>query len=125
MPATMQIENEVCHIRIECDMTIYTALELKRHLMISLGAAPQIELDLSGVSELDSAGLQLLLLLKREAAKRGTQLLLKAHTPAVTDVIDTFNLAAHFGDPIVLPDRRAAGPARCLNPISRRKRTRQ
>jgi len=108
MPSTMEIENDVCRIRIECDMTIYTALELKQELVSCLGRAPHIELDLSGVNELDSAGLQLLILLKREAAKRGAQLVLKAHGPAVTEVIDAFNMAAFFGDPIVLHERHAA-----------------
>jgi anti-anti-sigma factor len=108
MPLTIETHNGVCRIRIEGDMTIYTALELKQALLPCLAEAPQLELDLARVNEMDSAGMQLLMLLKREAGKRGSRLALSAHSPAVTEIIDTFNLAAYFGDPIVLPDRHAA-----------------
>lgn len=88
-------------------MTIYTALDLKQELFDCLGDAQSWEMDLSRVAEMDCAGLQLLVLLKREAAKRGAQLALTAHSPAVTEVIDALNMGTYFGDPIVLQESRA------------------
>lgn len=109
MVVTSETQEEgKCQLRVEVDMTIYTALELKQELVSCLDKVQHWELDLSQVNEMDSAGLQLLILLKREAAKRGAQLALTAHSPAVTDVIDTLNVAAYFGDPIVLQEQRAA-----------------
>ena len=108
MACTVEMENDVCRIHIEGDMTIYTAFELKRELVPCLAKAPQLELDLSRVNEMDTAGLQLLILLKRETTKSGGRLALTAHSPTVTEIIDTFDMAAFFGDPIVLQPRRAA-----------------
>jgi anti-anti-sigma factor len=108
MPSTIETINGVCRIRIEGDMTIYTALDLKQELVPCLAEAPHLELDLSRVNEMDSAGMQLLMLLKRETGKRGSHLALSAHSPAVTEIIDTFNMAAYFGDPIVLQGQQAA-----------------
>ena len=51
------------------DMTIYHALDLKQRLMGALEANANLELDLAQVSEIDTAGLQLLILTKREAAR--------------------------------------------------------
>ncbi len=92
----------ICRLVIDGEMTIYTALEMKAQLLQHLAKAKELEVDLAQVTEIDSAGLQLLILLKRETAKRNAVLRLSAHSPAVTDVIDTLNLAAYFGDPILL-----------------------
>lgn len=106
MVVVSEMEAGKCQLRVEGDMTIYTAAELKNELISCIGKAQCWELDLSQVNEMDSAGLQLLILLKREAAKRGAQLALTAHSHAVTEVIDTFSMASYFGDPIVLQEQR-------------------
>lgn len=85
------------------DMTIYRAAEHKEQLIGALDGADQIELDLSGVPEIDTAGLQLLILLKQEAARRGIEVRLVAHSEAVRTVIDFCHLPAAFGDPMVIP----------------------
>ena len=85
------------------DMTIYRAAEQKAQLLDALTGADQLELDLAGVPEIDTAGLQLLILLKQEAARRGVELRLVAHSEAVRAVIDFCHLPAVFGDPMVIP----------------------
>lgn len=69
------------------------------------------EIDLTEVGEFDSAGVQLLLMLKRIAAerKRPLPLHLVNHSAAVTDVLGLVNVAGLLGDPVVLPsqDKRA------------------
>ncbi|WP_423749229.1 lipid asymmetry maintenance protein MlaB [Pseudomonas sp. VD9] len=58
--------------------------------------AHEVELDLSNVDELDSAGLQLLILIKRESLKEGTQLLLSNPSPTVTEAIRLSGLDDYF-----------------------------
>lgn len=89
--------------RIDGELTIYRAAELKETLLAAVAANTELEVDLSQVSEFDSAGLQLLLLAKREAGKAGRTLRLVDHSPAVVEVLDLFDLVAHFGDPLVVP----------------------
>lgn len=84
------------------DMTIYNALDQKNRMVAALGAGDGVELDLSQVAEIDSAGLQLLILTKREAARLGKRMSIVAHSPAVRQTLDFCNLAAFFGDPVVI-----------------------
>ncbi len=101
MPIREETKNGVCHLAIEGEMTIYSATELKSELAPHLSEA-QIEIDLSGVSEMDSAGLQLLILAKREAMKDDRVLHLSGHSQAVLEVLDICNMAAYFGDPVII-----------------------
>ncbi|MCX7627730.1 MAG: STAS domain-containing protein [Methylophilaceae bacterium] len=88
---------------IEEDMTIYTAKAQKELLLNALGDSEELDLDLSQVGEMDTAGFQLLLLIKREAGKAGKKVCLSAHSKAVTEMLDLYNMAAFFGDPMVIP----------------------
>ncbi|HET6718930.1 MAG TPA: STAS domain-containing protein [Rhodocyclaceae bacterium] len=90
------------------DMTIYHALEQKTLLLDALAEGRTLELDLSQVGAIDTAGLQLLLLIKREAGRAGKQLKLTGHSPSVRELIEFTQLAAHFGDPMVIPRNEAA-----------------
>jgi len=82
------------------DMTIYTAAALKEELMSHITQQCEHEIDLSEVNEMDSAGLQLLILAKREAARQNAILSFNGHSRAVLEVMDICNMAAYFGDPI-------------------------
>lgn len=87
------------------DMTIYNALAQKSSLMEALEQCSDLEIDLSQVGEVDTAGFQLLLLTKREAALQNKRARIVAHSPAVHELLDFFNMAAFFGDPLVIPAR--------------------
>jgi hypothetical protein len=52
------------------DFTIYRVAELKPVLLAVIQEGEHIELDLSGVEHMDSAGCQLLIFAKREAGRR-------------------------------------------------------
>lgn len=87
-------------LRIEGELTIYRAAELAGALKASLAQVPaggQFELDLSGVTEMDSAGVQLLISARRSADETGRVLRLAGRSPAVAEVLDTLQLASHFG----------------------------
>lgn len=89
-------------LRVEGELAIQFAAELKDTLLRSVQATGEVTLDLSGVSEVDTAGIQLLLLAKRAAAAVGCRLRYINHSPAVVDVVELLNLSATFGDPILL-----------------------
>lgn len=98
---------QVSRLSITDDLTIYHAAALKESLFDNLKQHPVIELDLSQVSQIDTSGIQLLMLAKRECQKQGKTLGIVAHSPAVHELMDFYNIAGFFGDPLVIPAREA------------------
>lgn len=75
------------------EMTIYNAKMFKDELTKIVEELPQqIVLDLSQVSEIDTSGLQLLLMTRRKAAQKNKALQLVALSTAVIDAISLYNL---------------------------------
>lgn len=89
-------------LAIEGELTIFTAAEQKTALLGFLNSDDELEINLSKVSEIDTAGLQLLILIKREAAKSGKTLHFVMHSKAVLEVLELARLTASFGDQLVL-----------------------
>jgi anti-sigma B factor antagonist len=92
-------------LRIEGELTIVRAAELKAAL---LDGPPPTAIDLSGVTEIDSAGLQLLLLARREAQARQGTLALRAPSPAVAELFGLLGLQACLAEPPVAADEPTA-----------------
>ena len=90
------------------DLTIYHALEQKSALLNALADTDDLELDLMHVGEIDTAGLQLLKMLKKEAQRAGKTISIVAHSQSVRAVIDFCNLAAELGDPLIIPAAEAS-----------------
>ena len=88
---------------IEVEMTIYNASELKKKFMPLMDETHDLVVNLSKVTEIDSAGVQLLMLLKKERAIRGKTLTLIDHSNTVLDVFELIGLVTYFSDPVVLP----------------------
>lgn len=61
-------------LTIEGELTVFTAAYQKTLLLTFLNTGDELEINLSNVSEIDTAGLQLLILIKREAAQSGKAL---------------------------------------------------
>jgi anti-anti-sigma factor len=91
------------HLILDGPMTIYNAAEIKAQLLNGVRTASILELDLSHVSEMDTAGFQLLVMAKRESQRHDHTLRIVAHSPTVREVIDFYNMDAFFGDPMVIP----------------------
>jgi anti-sigma B factor antagonist len=89
----------VCMLRIDGEMTIYRALELCTTLKGVFEGGGDLEIDLAGVTELDSAGVQLLLSARQTAQAAQRELRLVGHSPAVLEIFEVLGLAAHFGMP--------------------------
>lgn len=84
-------------LRIESEMSIYQAWELKQRILAAIEARPDLDLDLAAVGEFDTAGLQLLLLARREAEQRGGRLRVLQASEAVTGILGRCGL-----DPVSL-----------------------
>lgn len=89
-------------LTVSGELTIFTAAQARQEFPRHLADQEIQELDLSGVEELDTAGIQLLLWVKRRAAAEGRGLSFVHHSPAVMDVFDLLKLGGTFGDPILL-----------------------
>lgn len=101
MPA-MSVPNT---LRIVGELTIFRATELKRTILTH----PPVEvIDLSAVTDLDTAGVQLLMLAKKTARSQGHDIQLVGHSPAVIEVFELLNIAAYLGDPLVMDSRAKA-----------------
>ena len=72
-------------LAVEGEMTIYRAAELHPALLDAVRTLDAPALDLSEVTEFDCAGMQLLLVARREAQRLGKQLVLQGASPAVRD----------------------------------------
>ncbi|MDO8699342.1 MAG: STAS domain-containing protein [Rhodoferax sp.] len=92
----------LCRIALNGEMTIYAALALKDELLAPLAQCETAELDLSGVSEIDSAGLQLLIMAKAEAKAHGKTLVITGHSTVVLDILDLCDLEGFFGDNVLI-----------------------
>lgn len=95
--------SKVRKLAIEGDFTIFAAQALKERLLAALNEGKELEVDLSQVSEMDSAGLQLMVATKREAGNRDQALRFVGHSPTVVDTLDLTDLSGHFGDPVLIP----------------------
>lgn len=96
---------------IEGELTVYTVGRHKPDLVRALAENGRAELDLSQVPEIDTAGLQLLLMARTLASTRGETLKLVAPSPAVREVLDLCRLHDAFAPPARHEPERAVGPA--------------
>lgn len=100
------------NVQLSGGLDISRVAAAKAPLLDAIDQHPHLEFDLSRVTTLDAAGLQLLILCKHEARRRGHHLQLVRHSPAVLEQFELFNLAGLFGDPLVLPAATKAEGAR-------------
>lgn len=97
-----------CLAYIDGEMTIYNAMDLKEKLLPVLGETRELELNLANVTEIDSAGVQLLMLARKERDAHEHALTLTDHSSAVLDVFELMGLVTYFNDPVVLAGGKGA-----------------
>jgi anti-anti-sigma factor len=93
--------NSPTTLAIVDDMTIYNAEAQKIRLMQALAESAALALDLTGVNEIDTAGLQLLLLARREAEATGKDMHIASLSSAVQELLAFCNLTPFFAGPDV------------------------
>lgn len=81
------------------ELTIYTVGEIRNRLLQAMATSDRIEIDLAGVTDIDTAGLQLMLLAKRQP---GTEVRFTHHSAAVLRLVDMANVGLMLGDPLVI-----------------------
>ncbi len=96
MTIEVEISEGLHRLKVSGELNIYTAVEFKQQLLEQLARAPRVEIDLSQVSEIDTAGFQVLYLARREASRDDKPLRLAAASRAVKDVIQAYHMAAYF-----------------------------
>ena len=101
----MRKKKAVTRIDILGDLNIFNAAEQRQRLLAALEAGSEVEVNLSEVSEIDSAGIQLMVAAKQEATAQKKTLCFSGHSPAVLDTLDLCDLTAYFGDPVLLHSR--------------------
>jgi len=94
----MRKKTAIARVKIDSDLNIFTAEALRDRLLKSLGQAATLDLDLSAVGEVDSAGLQVLIATKREATLLNKPLRLVAVSASVTELLNLCGLAAYFSE---------------------------
>lgn len=79
-------------VRIAGEMTIYHAFNLKKAVIDSLAECDELLLDLSEVSEIDTAGVQILILARREAAGLNKSFRVERMSAAAEELISLYRL---------------------------------
>jgi anti-anti-sigma factor len=98
--APMSARRATVRLSVEGPMTFARAIELRDALLAPLVDRPSsIELDLSSTTELDSAGVQILLLLKMTANARDIELQLVGQSSAVLRTLELLRLDTHWAAP--------------------------
>lgn len=89
--------NDTSVLTLDGELTIFMAGVLKTVLLDD--PRPRV-IDLSGVTEIDSAGVQLLMQSKKMALESQLPWRLEACSPAVLEVFALFNLFGYFEMPV-------------------------
>ncbi|MBS4098787.1 MAG: STAS domain-containing protein [Sulfuricella sp.] len=96
----MKEKDQITRMDIEGELSIFTAAAIRERLLDSLADGAEIEVDLSKVSEIDCAGVQLMVAAQREATARSKSLRFVSYSPAVLELLDLCGISGHFGDPV-------------------------
>mgnify|MGYP006271486661 CR=1 FL=1 len=91
-----------CRLTVAGEVNIYVAADFRAEVDAKMAGCSALEMDLSGVSELDTTGVQILMAAKRQCQAEDRELRLVAHSPAVLDVFELYGLDRFFGDPLLL-----------------------
>lgn len=110
-PDTTSDSNPNC-LALQGELTIYHAETLKAQLLVLLQKGGELEVDLHEVTEIDSAGIQILMATKKESQKRGLQLSIVGHSRPVLEIFELLNLSGFFGDPVLLAGTRRTSDAK-------------
>jgi len=81
VPVTVEQIEAVCFIRLEGEVTIAYAAELKKVLLEALASGCELRLDMGSATELDISALQLLCAAEREARASGRVFTLEGTVP--------------------------------------------
>lgn len=101
MGIEITIEGQVCHAQVQGDLTLDTAEAYRRAWLehcsqTAVAGAGLCRLDLSGVTELDGFGLQLLVALEKQLTKSNGRVCLVNPSERVREVLAQVRLTEFF-----------------------------
>jgi anti-anti-sigma regulatory factor len=91
---------EKLYFSFEGEMTVGRTAELSNAIGAALYCGQDVEINLSRVTKLDAAGLQLMLSAKLDSILRDTQVSFVDHSPAVRKMLDICDSGNFFGAPL-------------------------
>jgi anti-anti-sigma factor len=86
----------LCKLMIDEEMTIYVIETLKQGISAEMDIYDRFELNLAGVEEFDSAGMQLLLAIRSELMQKKKALKITAVSSAVARLMDGYGVTDSF-----------------------------
>jgi anti-anti-sigma factor len=89
-------ESGRCRVRIEDELTIYTAGQATGAIRAALAANANVAIDVGGVTEIDTAGLQILLVARKEAMLKNRAVSFVGQNRVVSECLQLMNLANFF-----------------------------
>lgn len=93
MEMSVEQEGPVSRMTVVGELTIYAAAECKSQILDAVERGESVEVVAEGITELDTAGVQLLLLAKRMAVKAGKSFRVVSPSAVVEDVLRTLALS--------------------------------
>lgn len=82
------------------ELTFFNVSQWKKKILSPLTVEPQIEIDLSGITRIDFAGLQLLVAAKKEAIRQGANLRMTHRSLAASSAMSLCGLTSYLCDEI-------------------------
>lgn len=83
-------------VPVEGELTVFTVHALKERLLAAMTPGADVLVDVSEVSEVDGAGVQLLLAARREARERQLGWRISAPPPVLSEAIKLIDPCAEF-----------------------------
>lgn len=87
-------------LALDADLTVFAVADLKSRLLAALQADADLVLDASAVSEVDGAGLQLLIAAQKQACAQGGRLRLQPVSPQLDEALSLIDLGPELCAPL-------------------------
>lgn len=97
-----EADTDFLRIRIQGELVIAHVSDAREQLIQRKVNQDQVLVDLSEVEDLDTAGVQLLIALKKHSQAAGYRLRFTNHSPVVLEYFALYGLVGYFGDRIAL-----------------------
>ena len=88
--------NDLFRITIGNEMTIYSVDEIKEEISKGVNECKRIEINLSTVEDCDSAGVQLLLMIKKELSEKSKELKIVSMSGVVKKRLESYDVLKAF-----------------------------
>jgi anti-sigma B factor antagonist len=99
MSTHIDYQGKSARVTLSGELSIYSVAQIKASLAEAMARCDEIEVDLSAVTEIDTAGLQLMLIVKRNPGKA---VRFVNHPSSVLRLVDLANLGETLGDPLFI-----------------------